>query len=84
MRDITDVPIAVAAINAGVDYFVSEDKDFTVRDKTTARLHQKLEVMLPGTFLRQVMGWTGQELEGIRKRTWADIEGDLTIPSGVG
>ena len=28
MRDITDVPIALAAIKAAVDYFLSEDKDF--------------------------------------------------------
>jgi predicted nucleic acid-binding protein len=73
MRDITDIPIALAAINAGVDFFVSEDKDFTARDQTTAKLHQRLRVMLPGTFLRQVMGWTGQELEAIRHRTWSDL-----------
>lgn len=76
MRDITDIPIAVAAINAGVDYFVSEDKDFTARDQTTARLHQKITVMLPGTFLRQVMGWTGEELEAIRNRTWSELKDD--------
>ena len=69
MRDITDIPIAVAAINAGVDFFISEDKDFTARDQTTASLHQRLRVMLPGAFLRQVMGWTGEELEAIRHRT---------------
>jgi len=28
----------IAAIKADVDYFVSEDKDFTARDETTARL----------------------------------------------
>jgi predicted nucleic acid-binding protein len=74
MRDITDIPIAVAAITAAVDYFVSEDKDFTDRDQTTAKLHQRLTVMLSGTFLRHVMGWTGEELEAIRNRTWSDIE----------
>src|SRR5438132_13749928 len=29
VRDETDLPIALAAINAGVDYLVSEDKDLT-------------------------------------------------------
>ena len=74
MRDINDVPIAIAAISAGVDCFVSEDKDFTSRDQANAELHQKLTVMLPGTFLRQVMGWTSDELEAIRARTWATFE----------
>jgi predicted nucleic acid-binding protein len=76
MRDITDIPIAVAAINAGVDFFISEDKDFTARDRTTAKLHQELTVMLSGTFLRHVMGWTGEELEAVRDRTWMDLEAD--------
>jgi predicted nucleic acid-binding protein len=76
MRDITDIPIAVAAINAGVDFFISEDKDFTARDQTTARLHQELTVMLSGTFLHYVMGWTGEELEAVRNRTWMDLEAD--------
>jgi len=30
VRDDTDIPVALAAINAGVDYLVSEDKDLTV------------------------------------------------------
>lgn len=75
VRDESDIPIALAAIKAGVDYLVSEDKDFTARDETTANLHEKLRVMLPGTFLRQVMGWTTEELEAIRNRTWSDFEG---------
>jgi hypothetical protein len=74
MRDVTDVPIALAAIRAGVDVLVSEDKDFTIQNETTAELHRHLTVMLSGTFLRQVMGWTSEELEAIRHRTWADLE----------
>ncbi len=35
VRDPSDVPVALAAIQAGVDYLVSEDKDLTVRDDTT-------------------------------------------------
>lgn len=74
VRDESDIPIALAAIKAQVDYLISEDKDLTARDETTARLHEKLTVMLPGTFLRQVMGWTTEELEAIRNRTWSDLE----------
>jgi predicted nucleic acid-binding protein len=73
LRDLTDVPIALAAIAAKVDYFVSEDKDFTVQDKTTTELHRHLKVRLSGTFLREVMGWTSEELEAIRHRKWSDI-----------
>ena len=74
VRDESDIPIALAAINAGVDYLVSKDKDFTAHHETTAKLHQQLNVLLPGTFLRQVLGWTSQELEQIRHRRWADLK----------
>ena len=74
IRDITDIPIALAAINAGVDYFVSEDKDFTERNKTTAKLHNRLNTIISGTFLREVMGWTSEELERVRGRTWKDVQ----------
>lgn len=73
MRDITDIPVALAAINAGVDYLVSEDKDFTASHRTTEKLHQRLRVMLAGTFLREVMGWTSEDLAAIRRREWTDL-----------
>jgi len=74
VRDESDIPIALAALNAGVDYLVSEDKDFTARNETIARLHGQLQVLLSGTFHRQVMGWTIKELEEIRYREWSDLE----------
>jgi predicted nucleic acid-binding protein len=74
VRDVTDVPIALAAIHAGVDYLVSEDKDLTAQDATTAALRQQLTVLLSGTFLRQVLGWRSEALEEIRQRTWRDLE----------
>lgn len=73
MRDITDVPIAVAAIQAGVDCFVSEDKDFTERNDSSQELHRQLQILLSGTFLREMMGWRGNELEALRGRTWQDM-----------
>jgi hypothetical protein len=27
-----------------------------------------------GTFLREAMGWTGEQLEAIRHRKWSDIK----------
>jgi predicted nucleic acid-binding protein len=76
VRDATDVPIALAAIQARVDYLVSEDKDLTSTDATTAMLRERLKVLLCGTFLREVMGWTSEELEQVRGRTWHDLEPD--------
>jgi predicted nucleic acid-binding protein len=72
VRDLTDVPVALAAINAGVDYLVSEDKDLTSKDDTTVVLRQHLSVLLTGTFLREVMGWESEALERVRGRTWKD------------
>ena len=74
VRDETDLPIALAAINAGVEYLVSEDKDLTAHDETTAELRQRLVVLLPGTFLRQILGWSGEQLEQLRGRNWSDLE----------
>jgi len=74
VRDPTDIPLALAAINARVDYLVSEDKDLTDPGETTEQLHKQLSVLISGTFLREVMGWTNEELEKVRGRTWKDME----------
>jgi predicted nucleic acid-binding protein len=66
-RDIEDTPIALGAIKAQADCLVSEDKDLT----TIAS--DKLNVVLSGTFLREYMDWTSDELEAIRHRTWNDL-----------
>lgn len=68
MRDINDVPIALAAIQSGVDYLLSEDKDFTEPTPSNAELHARLRIRLPGTFLREVMGWSSIDLEAVRGR----------------
>lgn len=73
VRDINDIPIALAAIHAQVDYLITQDKDFTDRDESTTELHQRLKIILPGTFLREHLGWTSEALEAIRTRTWADF-----------
>lgn len=73
VRDITDVPVALAAIEAGVDCLVSEDKDLTVRDQTTDELRRREAIYLSGTFLREIMGWTTEQLEAVRGRKWTDL-----------
>jgi predicted nucleic acid-binding protein len=73
VRDETDVPIALAAINANVDYLVTYDRDFTDEDETTQKVHRAIPgIRLPPVFLREVMGWTSEELEAIRYREWSD------------
>jgi len=52
-----------------VDYFVTEDKHFTARTNRTAKLHARLKIMLSGTFLRQVMKWSSEELDEVRQRS---------------
>ena len=73
MRDPTDIPIAVAAINAHIDCFITTDKDFTDNVPENAPLHRKLRILLPGTFLREYMGWTSEQLEALRGRQWEDL-----------
>ena len=74
IRDLSDIAVALAAIQAGVEYVVSEDKDFTTQDESTAQLRRHLKIMLPGTFLREVMGWSSEQLEAIRGRKWGDLD----------
>ncbi len=52
---------------------VSEDKDLTTNDATTEKLRQQLKVYISGTFLREVMEWTSEELETVRGRTWRNL-----------
>ncbi|MBI3912794.1 MAG: PIN domain-containing protein [Chloroflexi bacterium] len=80
VRDLSDVPIALAAMNAKVDFLVSEDKDLTVKDETTIELRRHLHVMLSGTFLREVMGRTSEELEAVRHRKWSEMEEGVKEP----
>ena len=75
VRSEADVPIALAAINSGVDYFVTYDRDFTDEDETTERVRKAIPgIILPPVFLRDVMGWTSEQLEEIRNRDWTDLE----------
>lgn len=72
-RHEPDVPIALAAIKSKVLCLVTNDRDLTVADSTTVKLHQQVRVMLPPIFLREMMGWTSEALEMVRYRTWKDL-----------
>lgn len=66
VRDREDIAIVLAAINAKVDYFISQDKDIT---DPAQPVHEKLRIILPGTFLREHMGWSSEQLEQLRSAT---------------
>lgn len=73
VRDLSDVAIALSAIASKVDYLVSEDKDLSTQDESTSKLRRHVKVLISGTFLREVMGWTSEDLEKIRHRRWDDL-----------
>jgi len=73
VRSEKDVPIARALLNGEADIFVTSDRDFTDPDATAQRLRDRVRIMLPAVFLRDVLGWEADALETIRNRTWRDI-----------
>ena len=74
IRDPKDVPVALAAINGGAEYFVSADRDFIDIDASTAELRRHLAPLSPGAFLRRVMGWTSDDLARVERRRWPEVE----------
>ncbi len=73
VRHDPDVPIALALLTAGIDIFVTNDRDFTDADAVAGRFSRQVRVMLPAVFLRDVLGWSSEALEAIRSRTWDDL-----------
>jgi len=76
VRSPKDIPIAIALLLANVDIFVTNDRDFTDPGATAPRFRERIQVMLPAVFLREVLGWSSEALEAIRNRTWDDIPSD--------
>ncbi len=74
VRDLSDVAIALSVIASKVDYLVSEDKDLSTQDESTSKLRRHVKVLISGTFLCEVMGWTSEDLEKIRHRRWDDLD----------
>lgn len=75
VRQAKDVPIALSVRYAHVDYFVTYDRDFTDPGPTTEKIRQAIPgIVLPPVFLRDVMGWSSEALEAIRRRGWEDME----------
>jgi hypothetical protein len=70
VRSPKDVPIALALLEANVHVFVSNDLDFTDPTATAPRFQAQVRVMLPAVFLRDIAGWSSDQLEAIRHLTW--------------
>jgi hypothetical protein len=70
VRSEKDVPIALPLLQGGVDIVVTSDRDFTDPGATAERFRERVQVMLPAVFLRDVLGWSSDALEAIRHRTW--------------
>ncbi len=74
VRQREGVSVALSVIAAEVDYFVTYDRDFTDESESTAKVRRAIPgILLPPVFLRDVMGWTSEELEAIRTREWSDL-----------
>ncbi len=73
VRDVTDVPVALSAIKAKVDYLVTNDQDFHTAETKAELQKHGVKVMLVGAFLAQVMNWQSHALEAIRQREWNEF-----------
>jgi putative PIN family toxin of toxin-antitoxin system len=79
IRDPKDVHVVLAAVNAQVDLLITQDKDFFDEHESTKQVKERLNVIVPGAFLRNYMSWTSEALENIRKRTWQDFVSELDV-----
>jgi predicted nucleic acid-binding protein len=73
VRSAKDVPIALALLDAEVDIFVTNDRDFTDTAAAADRLIARVRIMLVAVFLRDVLGWRPESLEKIRHRRFEDL-----------
>ena len=73
VRSEKDVPIALSLLAGKVDVFVTNDRDFTDVGAVADRFRERVRVMLPAVFLRDVLGWRSDDLEAIRHRRWEDM-----------
>jgi hypothetical protein len=80
VRSKRDVSLALALLDAQVDIFVTNDRDFTDTGATANRFAERVRVMLPGAFLTGILGWSSNALEAIRNRRWQDLPDEEDLP----
>jgi predicted nucleic acid-binding protein len=54
VEDPADVPVALAAIDAAVDYLLSSDRHLIADNETTHELRTRLRTMTPAQFVREM------------------------------
>ena len=75
-RDESDVPVVLAAADAHVDYLVTNDRDLTATDASTARPRQLVRVITPLALLRHVLGWPEARIEAATHRHWHELSSE--------
>lgn len=80
VRSQKDMPIALALLAGEADIFVTSDRDFTDPGAAADRFRQRVRIMLPAVFLRDVVGWSAEALEAIRSRTWKELMDEAGDP----
>jgi len=76
VRDESDIPVLLTAICAGVDFFVTGDKDFIDDgEKIKGKIKNNLILLAPTNFLKETLGYTDDELDRIGIRRWGDLKG---------
>ncbi len=64
--------MVLAAADARVDYLVTNDRDLTATDESTATLRELVNVITPLALLRHVLGWPETRIEAAIHRNWRE------------
>jgi putative PIN family toxin of toxin-antitoxin system len=70
VRDESDIPIILSAIQAKVDFFITGDKDIIGDNEAVKKIEKYFLPLSCTTFLREIMCWSDEDLEKIRLRKW--------------
>jgi hypothetical protein len=68
VSDRADIPVALAALGAGVEYLVTSDRRFADDLRWIMGPDPPLQVVTPRQFLRDALGYSSGELAAIDRR----------------
>ncbi len=75
-RDESDGPVVLVVADARVDDLVTNDRDPTATDESTATLRELVNVITPLALLRHVLGWPEGRTEAVIHRNWHELPSD--------
>jgi predicted nucleic acid-binding protein len=67
VSDPADIPVALAALGAGVHYLITSDRRFRDDLRWIMGPDAPLQVTTPGQFLREALGYPAEAAEGPRR-----------------